>query len=526
MQKYADYYTYILLFALPLFLTYQILTCSKKSGSKAKDTQSYRGSILNSTKSNGEKTIEITHPDDLSDSKMKKLYRKLMPNLSHTSKVKPTKSGGIKSVAENERSNFNNNEILTFKKTPSTKKECRKASNIHETTCNNVFIHEKPNKEENIIIDKTQDDEALNKNVSTYVSLDAKSPYVHKSRKKQKGSESALFSLTHNNESSTMTAKQNVDTHTGIEKCSPLSKVVSKITNKVQNEDINLITATEGTHKSSKDLPKPSISTRTGKLEIQEENKKKEKIVSDFSFGSTIKDSVKKTNKKSKPLYGTETFPPPTSLQILQRHSNFELDDLTGKVRMVGEGQNNVEDAIPLKDEDSILTALKMKQHALVSKEKINYKVEVTDKPKEVTQLSPGKAREYPKPRKITEVYKNEELLKKKAKTFDDFDESLIKNDIRNPKDVATALHNEGPLFNSLEMLQLEGNVELDSLSQKITTINDNKIQCDIIEKSPNIKTVPSNEVVIKENVSKKDSTQPKKIANGLKNEELVRRKT
>uniref|UniRef100_A0A0N4Z793 ATPase family AAA domain-containing protein 5 n=1 Tax=Parastrongyloides trichosuri TaxID=131310 RepID=A0A0N4Z793_PARTI len=450
--------------------------------------------------------------------RIKTFYRKLKKTKNGNVNKKPKCKKSPDRCAEKLILNENNLALTKttsdFSESKMEEETCMDSSNFEKIFLANGSI---------LLLDKTQDTSEKEKTTSSYVSLFSKPPYVHKSRKREKKSVSALIYLPNNGgEASTRTAKPGPEVNT-IAKVSNNLKINVKLKNK-QNEEKSVITAVEDFPKSSRDLVKVNVLNQRGRVECQGDIKRKIKDCddNDFTFGSTVKDEKenKKENKKSKPLYGTETFPPPTSLQILQRHANFELDDLTGKVRMVGEGQKSEDVNMQPKYEDSILAALKMKQNVLVSKG------QVIDKPKEVTPLPSGKVRDYPKPRKITEVYKNEELLNKKAKLFDEFEDSLIRNDTKNIKEYPVSLEMQLRPYSSLEKLQLEGNFQLDSLSQKITMMNDKKIANSIIDKLPNPKVVPSYEVLVKESASKRDCPQPKKIANGLKNEELVRRKT
>ncbi|CEF63850.1 Hypothetical protein SRAE_1000210800 [Strongyloides ratti] len=403
-----NYYGYFLIFIMPLLLAFHLILCGNKSKSNSK----LKDSDQNSCRFKNDISLS---PKGIVKNQISNLR---LPVLSKKkeNKQKHQKEGDylVKNRVKNDffKNPDINDNVHVLKNAPENCGEFQDIQN--QDNCSKKNLKNK-NEIKCLSIDLTQDDSNVDKTISSYVSLLSTKPYVHRPPKRNKKSVSAISSVSKTvNDLSTRTACQKLENF-DICKCKNISKKKCDCKVKKVCEDKKM--------KAEVEMPLIiSLPTRFKTAEaykIDDKDMKKNKsqeppIRSDYSFGSTVKETGKNKGKKeNKRSYGnTETFPPPTSLQILQHHSNFELDDLTERIRMMGEAPK-LEEAIQIRDDDSIIAALKMKQNALTNKDK-DYKVAnyVCDKSKEITNTQ-TKQKEYPKPRKITEVYKNEQILRR-----------------------------------------------------------------------------------------------------------------
>uniref|UniRef100_A0A0N5BGU9 Uncharacterized protein n=1 Tax=Strongyloides papillosus TaxID=174720 RepID=A0A0N5BGU9_STREA len=419
--NYNDSYSCFVIFFTSLLIAFHIIVCGKKSNSKGKDTEHVNKLSTEelSSSSNTPNNRRIRSQFLPLQSKVKNVHNQLTPKKCIAKKNENKQrtadsfvySNYYKTQNQGTKSKDEDNKVYLSKTVSDS--NCMDTQDVGYQDDENNEKEKFKNETKNLLLDETQDDHAnTERTISSYVNFKSNVPYIHQPYSNTR-SVSVLSGISKlPTELSTRTAYQKTDNDIG--KCDPKNKSEKKI--RKTFEDKNLKTAYEMPLNIA--LPTRTPSTLSKKINNQEEKKNKtnDPIRSSYSFGSTVKETGnKREGKHTKGGFdSTETLPPPTSLQILQRHSNFELDDLTAKVRMVGETPK-LEEAILFKDDDSIIAALKLKQNALVNKEK-DFKTGSCENARS-KDLSKGKTKvkEYPKPRKITEVYKNEEILKKMA---------------------------------------------------------------------------------------------------------------
>uniref|UniRef100_A0A0K0E1M1 Uncharacterized protein n=1 Tax=Strongyloides stercoralis TaxID=6248 RepID=A0A0K0E1M1_STRER len=408
MLNWNNYFGFFFIFLTPLFIIFQLIICGKKSKSNSK---------LKEAEQNG-----LTPRNNILSSYVdEKKYQLNNRNLSALNKAKENRQKVEQDyeTSDDDEVKNNVNKNIDINNNPYPLKPAQKNYVDPQEMAsqdNHCKIKSKyKNESKYLPVDLTQDDSNVDKTISSYISLTSKNTYIHRPPKKNKKSVSIINNISRMARSlSTKTACQKSEKgDNGKNKAISNKKCDNKVKKICENKKIKSTVegapnAPSPTNIKLPDIPKPDD-------EVMKKNKLKNAIQSDYSFGSTVKETNKKKEPKvAKRSYdNTETFPPPTSLQILQHESNFELDDLTERIRMMGETPN-LKEAIQIKDDDSILAAIKLKQNTLINKDKdcktATYSCE---KSKENINNTQVKQKEYPKPKKITEVYKNEEILKK-----------------------------------------------------------------------------------------------------------------